>query len=398
MNTKGVIYYKLDETYKYPGDEVKKCGLTGGEIDSNMLFLRGYDIETAEMDYLTNTLILKRVNGEEIPVKIDREDFVMEQLNSLIESVSENKDNISILLKKDEEIEANISSEIENRKESINTLSDSIGDISITLIGHTSDDDLHVTTQQKKEWQDASNAINAFLDENAVADNVINTLVEIREYLNGEDGSVEALISNVAENKNLINKEIIDRKTADEELREELNEEIGRGKEECKKYTTEECGKIDEKLSILENAVDKNKNEITSSLTLIENEIKHLTNEVEENEKSIENNGTQISALDEEIDRVELELAGLKPIVDAKANKDWVLEKIQEANSENDVANLEDRVDVLGHALAKIADVIITTENVSDYIKGDNATISVEQNTDDNTITIRILNIHNTTF
>ena len=65
------------------------------------------------------------------------------------------------------------------------------------LTAHTGNGDIHVTTQQKTDWQNATNAINAFLDENATADNVINTLVEIREYLNGEDGSVETLLDKV---------------------------------------------------------------------------------------------------------------------------------------------------------------------------------------------------------
>ena len=63
--------------------------------------------------------------------------------------------------------------------------------------GHVANEDIHVTAQQKTDWQNATNAINAFLDENATADNVINTLVEIREYLNGEDGSVETLLDKV---------------------------------------------------------------------------------------------------------------------------------------------------------------------------------------------------------
>lgn len=46
MNNNGVIYYKLEE--RYGGDVTKYCGLTGGEVDSNMFFLRGNDIESVK--------------------------------------------------------------------------------------------------------------------------------------------------------------------------------------------------------------------------------------------------------------------------------------------------------------------------------------------------------------
>lgn len=60
----GVIYYKLSSTYD--GDVTKNCGLTGGEIDSNFLFLRGYDIESGSWDGDTASLNFTRVNGEKI--------------------------------------------------------------------------------------------------------------------------------------------------------------------------------------------------------------------------------------------------------------------------------------------------------------------------------------------
>ena len=65
--TNGVIYYKLDE--RYDGDITKNCGLTGGEVDSNFFFLRGYDVENIEWDDDNRQLIFKRINGETIIVK-----------------------------------------------------------------------------------------------------------------------------------------------------------------------------------------------------------------------------------------------------------------------------------------------------------------------------------------
>ena len=46
---KGVIYYKLDTQFHYENDVTLNCGLTGGDIDGNFNFLRGYDIKTFEV-------------------------------------------------------------------------------------------------------------------------------------------------------------------------------------------------------------------------------------------------------------------------------------------------------------------------------------------------------------
>lgn len=67
MNDKGVIYYRLDK--KYDGDIIRGCGLTGGEIDSNMFFLRGNDIESVKWDDESEALIFTRVNGGSIIVE-----------------------------------------------------------------------------------------------------------------------------------------------------------------------------------------------------------------------------------------------------------------------------------------------------------------------------------------
>ena len=40
--TEGLTLYTLQSNYS--GDTTKNCGLTGGEIDANFLFLRGNDI------------------------------------------------------------------------------------------------------------------------------------------------------------------------------------------------------------------------------------------------------------------------------------------------------------------------------------------------------------------
>ena len=64
----GVTYFKLKSEFE--GDYTKNCGLLGEEIDGNFYFLRGYDIESIELDKDRN-LILKRVNKEYTPIKVN---------------------------------------------------------------------------------------------------------------------------------------------------------------------------------------------------------------------------------------------------------------------------------------------------------------------------------------
>ena len=65
--TGGIIYFRLTEP-RYGGDTTKGCGLTGGEIDKNFNFLRGYDIEKGSWDNNTKVLVLERINGEKIVI------------------------------------------------------------------------------------------------------------------------------------------------------------------------------------------------------------------------------------------------------------------------------------------------------------------------------------------
>ena len=66
----GVIYYKLDPRNHYDGDITKNCGLSGGEIDGNFNFLRGYDIADFEVSKDKTELTIIRHNGEKLPVNI----------------------------------------------------------------------------------------------------------------------------------------------------------------------------------------------------------------------------------------------------------------------------------------------------------------------------------------
>lgn len=66
-----------------------------------------------------------------------------------------------------------------------------IGEVSTRLNGHVVDTNIHITAQERTDWNAAKSAIDAFLDENAVSDTVVNTLKEIQEYIT-KDGSAAA--------------------------------------------------------------------------------------------------------------------------------------------------------------------------------------------------------------
>ena len=64
----GVTYFKLKS--EFDGDYTKHCGLLGEEIDENFYFLRGYDIESIELDENRN-LIINRVDKDYEPLVIN---------------------------------------------------------------------------------------------------------------------------------------------------------------------------------------------------------------------------------------------------------------------------------------------------------------------------------------
>jgi uncharacterized protein (TIGR02145 family) len=70
--TEGLTLYTLQSNYS--GDTTKNCGLIGGEIDANFLFLRGNDIYSGEINEENNTLILKKGNENSITIPNIRKD------------------------------------------------------------------------------------------------------------------------------------------------------------------------------------------------------------------------------------------------------------------------------------------------------------------------------------
>lgn len=65
----GITYFNLSSPYE--GDRNRKCSLSSGEIDDNFYFLRGYDIEDGIADKDRQSIVLTRVNGDEILIPVD---------------------------------------------------------------------------------------------------------------------------------------------------------------------------------------------------------------------------------------------------------------------------------------------------------------------------------------
>ena len=115
------------------------------------------------------------------------------------------------------------------------------------LAGHAADTDLHVTKAKQEAWDAAASAINAFLDENAVTDQVVNTLKEIQEYINTDGETSATLLADVAQNKKDIakNAEDLASHAADTdlhvtaELQNKWNAAEQNAKDYAKQYTDE---------------------------------------------------------------------------------------------------------------------------------------------------------------
>ena len=69
------------------------------------------------------------------------------------------------------------------------------------LTDHTDNGNIHVTAEQKTNWQNATDAINAFLADNDASNTALDTLKEIQDFLSSDTGTVETLLSDVAQNK-----------------------------------------------------------------------------------------------------------------------------------------------------------------------------------------------------
>ena len=79
-------------------------------------------------------------------------------------------------------------------------------DLNGDLEDHINDSDVHVTAELQSKWNNAAENIAAFLDENAVSDNVVNTLKEIQEYITSDGAAADLMTQNIAKAQNAADK------------------------------------------------------------------------------------------------------------------------------------------------------------------------------------------------
>ena len=62
---------------------------------------------------------------------------------------------------------------------------------------HAENATLHITDEERAAWNAAKSSIDAFLNENAVTDEVVNTLKEIQEYIESDGEAAEEMLSKI---------------------------------------------------------------------------------------------------------------------------------------------------------------------------------------------------------
>lgn len=186
--------------------------LTITKIDNNKITLNFTDVASAKETMAIFTLLDSSIKLLDSSVKsLDTRitnldtyvDSSIKAINAKIGEVAEGKTVVDLI--DDAKNAANAAHSVVAKDSSFLTLNVSTaetGAVTYTLgtsgiasatelTTHTSDNDIHITAQERTDWNAAKSAIDAFLDENAVSDTVVNTLKEIQEYIT-KDGSAAA--------------------------------------------------------------------------------------------------------------------------------------------------------------------------------------------------------------
>ena len=95
------------------------------------------------------------------------------------------------------DIEQKVSTVTSNYKAADKTLNDAI-------TSHTTNTTVHITANERTAWNDTTTKLNAFLLNADTTENAVDTLVEIQEFLMGDEGGVKELLDSVAANANAI--------------------------------------------------------------------------------------------------------------------------------------------------------------------------------------------------
>jgi hypothetical protein len=82
------------------------------------------------------------------------------------------------------------------------------------LTAHTGDAVAHITDDERTKWNAAKEAIDAFLNDNAVSEGVVDTLKEIQEYITSDGSAADKMTQDIAANKKAIEDEVAAREGA----------------------------------------------------------------------------------------------------------------------------------------------------------------------------------------
>lgn len=114
--------------------------------------------------------------------------YTQTQINNLNANVTGDSDHITVNV-----VEENgIITTVNVSEENIASNSD--------LTAHTGDDNIHVTTEDKANWNNTKDTLDAFLLNSDATTDAIDTLKEIQDFLTSDTGTVKQLLDDVSEN------------------------------------------------------------------------------------------------------------------------------------------------------------------------------------------------------
>lgn len=82
---------------------------------------------------------------------------------------------------------------------SVNTNKTAIGEVSTRLNGHVVDTNIHITAQERIDWNDAKSKIDTFLDDASLTGDVIDTLAEIQSYITSDASAADKLVKDLSD-------------------------------------------------------------------------------------------------------------------------------------------------------------------------------------------------------
>ena len=142
-----------------------------------------------------------------------------------------------------------------------------IGEVSTNLNSHIGDD-THLSDGERTRWSAAADAIEAFMDTNAVSDAVVNTLKEIQEYITSDASAAAEMTNNIA---------------AAQAKAEEALTAAGTAETNANGYTDTEIGKVNAIVATKLDASDYDTKmaEVDGSISTIENSLGGKVDKVE---------------------------------------------------------------------------------------------------------------------